>query len=120
MLHEPVRHQLAQPVLAARFPPRRLGGAGVPELVAAIAQFRAYSGDMQATRRKTRSEYRLRELVAHRFMEHLERKVLKPGELAEVVDRIAAREVDPYTAAADLLGRALQLPNYQLTKLPNL
>jgi len=40
-------------------------------------------------------------------MDHLERKVLKPGELAQVVDRIAAREVDPYTAANDLLQRAL-------------
>ena len=53
------------------------------------------------------------------FMDHLERHVLKAGELAQMVERIAAREVDPYTAAADLLGRALQSPNYQLTRLPN-
>ena len=46
-----------------------------------------------------RSEYRLRELVAQRFMDRLERDVLAPGELAAVVDRIAARELDPYTAA---------------------
>jgi LAO/AO transport system kinase len=95
-------------------------GAGVAALVEAIDQFRAHAAETQATRRKSRSEYRLRELVSHRFMDHLERNVLKPGELAQVVDRVAAREVDPYTAAADLLGRALQLPNYQLTKLPNL
>ena len=82
-------------------------GAGVAELVEAIGQFRAHAAETQAARRKTRSEYRLRELVSHRFMDHLERKVLKPGELAEVVDRIAAREVDPYTAANDLLQRAL-------------
>jgi LAO/AO transport system kinase len=82
-------------------------GAGVPELVAAIAQFRAHSDHMQAARRKIRSEYRLRELVSHRFMEHLERDVLESGELRSMVDRIAARELDPYTAANDLLGRAL-------------
>jgi LAO/AO transport system kinase len=82
-------------------------GAGVAELVEAIGQFRAHAAQTQAARRKTRSEYRLRELVSQRFMDHLERKVLKPGELAEVVDRIAAREVDPYTAAHDLLQRAL-------------
>ena len=52
-------------------------------------------------------------------MEHLERHVLKPGELAQMVERIATRQVDPYTAAAELLGRALQSPNYQLTQLPN-
>jgi LAO/AO transport system kinase len=94
-------------------------GAGVAELVAAIEQFRAHAADTQMTRRKTRGEYRLRELVSQRFMDHLERHVLKAGELAQMVERIAAREVDPYTAAADLLGRALQLPNYQLTQLPN-
>jgi LAO/AO transport system kinase len=108
-------------------------GAGVPELVAAIEQFRAHSDDTQAARRKTRSEYRLRELVSHRFMDHLEREVLGTGELALIVDRIATRELDPYTAANELLRRALQspdlpsanlqspnqLPDYPITRLPN-
>jgi len=85
-------------------------GAGVAELVAAIEQFRAHAADTQMTRRKTRGEYRLRELVSQRFMDHLERHVLKAGELAQMVERIATREVDPYTAAADLLGRALNSP----------
>ena len=39
-------------------------------------------------------------------MAHLERDVLAPGELAAIVDRIAAREIDPYTAADHLLERA--------------
>ncbi len=82
-------------------------GQGTPELVEAIAQFRAHSLDSQAARRRTRSEYRLRELVSQRFMDHLERQVLTAGELGAIVDRIAAREVDPYTAANDLLRRAL-------------
>jgi LAO/AO transport system kinase len=103
-------------------------GAGVPELVAAIERFRAHSAGGQAARRKTRSEYRLRELLSHRFMEHLEREVLGTGELASMVDRIAARELDPYTAANELLGRALQspnlqspnqLPDYPITRLPD-
>jgi LAO/AO transport system kinase len=94
-------------------------GAGVAELVEAIAQFRAHAAAVQVARRKTRSEYRLRELVSHRFMDHLEREVLTPGELARIVDRIAAREVDPYTAAADLLSRALQSPSHQIPKSPD-
>jgi LAO/AO transport system kinase len=81
-------------------------GVGVPEVVAAIEQFRAHSRGAQAARRKTRSEYRLRELVSHRFMDHLEREVLTTGELGSIVDQIAAREVDPYSAANDLLNRA--------------
>ena len=83
-------------------------GLGIPELVEAIVQFRAHSQGVQASRRKTRSEYRLRELVSKRFMDHLEREVLHSGELGSIVDRIAAREVDPYTAANDLLRRALK------------
>ena len=100
-------------------------GAGVPELVAAIEQFRAHSAGLQAARRKTRSEYRLRELVSHRFMEHLERDVLGAGELGSMVDRIAARELDPYTAANELLARALQsrdrqpLDQLPIPRLPN-
>ena len=83
-------------------------GQGIPELVEAIAQFRTHSQGVQASRRRTRSEYRLRELVSQRFMDHLERQVLSPGELGTIVDRIATREVDPYSAANDLLRRALK------------
>jgi LAO/AO transport system kinase len=102
-------------------------GTGVKALIDTVWQFRAHaertasaaqppgsaapagaaSGTRAQSRRRTRSEYRLRELVSHRFMEHLEREILASGELAAIVDRIAAREVDPYTAAAALLGRAL-------------
>ncbi len=92
-------------------------GQGVPELVETIWRFRGRvdgSGSpgtalsrTQAARRRTRSEYRLRELVSQRFMDHLEHGVLSPGELTSVVDRIAARELDPYTAASQLLKRAL-------------
>ena len=98
-------------------------GQGIPELVEAIAQFRAHSLGAQASRRRTRSEYRLRELVSQRFMDHLERQVLAAGELGAIVDRIAARELDPYSAANDLLSRAVQsrnqLPNSPITRLPH-
>jgi len=83
-------------------------GRGVPELVEAIWRFREHASRTQAARRRTRSEYRLRELVSHRFMDYLERDVLSAGELAAIVDRIAARELDPHTAANDLLRRAVK------------
>jgi LAO/AO transport system kinase len=82
-------------------------GAGLTELASTIEQYRAHAAGRDDVRRKTRSEYRLRELVSQRFMDHLERHVLAAGELGSLVDRIAAREVDPYTAAASLLRRAL-------------
>jgi hypothetical protein len=40
-------------------------------------------------------------------MSHLEGTVLKAGELDALVDRIDKRELDPYTAADDLLSRAV-------------
>jgi len=83
-------------------------GKGVGELMEAIAAFREHEHGAEATRRRSRSEYRLRELVSQRFMDHLQREVLRDGELTAIVDRIAAREVDPYTAANDLLRRALR------------
>jgi LAO/AO transport system kinase len=92
-------------------------GAGVVELVNMIETFRAHSGAAEAVRRRNRSEYRLRELVSHRFMEHLERHVLAPGELAATVERIAAREVDPYSAASALLERAIR-PRTGETRAP--
>ena len=74
------------------------------EVVDTLWRFRAQSEPTQAARRLRRSEFRLRELVAQRFMDRLEREILKPGELAAMVDRIAARELDPYTAADELVG----------------
>ena len=99
-------------------------GKGVPEIVEMVERFRTHSAGKQDARRKTRSEFRLRELIAQRFMDHLERQVLAPNELAQVVERIAAREVDPYTAAASLAGASAQLlkssdPRSQILKSLN-
>ncbi|MDP2053251.1 MAG: methylmalonyl Co-A mutase-associated GTPase MeaB [Acidobacteriota bacterium] len=106
-------------------------GHGVPELWATIQQFRAHSEQLASsgpevasgfspnvasgfsrtsrTRRlKARNEFRLRDLLTHRFMELVERDLLAAGEFDALVARIAAREVDPYTAASDILSRALK------------
>jgi len=82
-------------------------GTGVTELVDAIWKFRSHSEATQSARRQERSAFRLRELVAKRFMDHLELGVLRPGELEAMVERVAAREIDPYTAADELLALGL-------------
>jgi len=41
-------------------------------------------------------------------MEHVEQELLGRSEFEVLVDRIARREVDPYTAASDILSRALK------------
>src|SRR5580704_13727114 len=90
-------------------------GQGVPQLVEAIAAFRAHAerdggpgrASSRDARRRGRADQRLRELVSLRFVDRLEREVLAPGEWANVVGRVAAREIDPYAAADELLTRAL-------------
>jgi LAO/AO transport system kinase len=82
-------------------------GKGVPELWQAIRAFLAHTTHDRSRRRAARHEYRLRELLAQRFLAHVEAAVLAPGEFAALVERISRREVDPYSAAADILRRAL-------------
>jgi len=82
-------------------------GAGVPELVDTIWRFREHSEPAQSARRRVRSETRVRELVAAKLVAHLEQRVLGPGEWTAVVERVTSREIDPYTAADDLVRRAV-------------
>ncbi len=81
-------------------------GTGVPELVDAVWRFRSHSEATHSVRRQKRSEFGLRELVSKRFMQRLEQGVLQPGEFEAIANRVAAREVDPYTAADELVSRA--------------
>jgi LAO/AO transport system kinase len=81
-------------------------GEGLGELMDRVDAFRARGGSQAALRRHARSEHRLREVVSREFMDHLERTVLGAGEFDALVNRMAAREVDPYTAARELLARA--------------
>ncbi len=82
-------------------------GEGVADLADAIDRFRAHSGAAGIDRRRARSASRLRELLADRFLDLVSDRVLAPGELDAIVDRIAAREVDPYTAVAEIMARAV-------------
>jgi LAO/AO transport system kinase len=79
-------------------------GQGVDQLWHEIGKYREHSADTRVSRQRARQEYRLRELLSHRFMQHVE-QTLAPGELERIVSGIAAREVDPYTAAANIMSR---------------
>jgi LAO/AO transport system kinase len=82
-------------------------GLGVTELWDTIGKFRAHSEGTRERRLKARNEFRLRDLLTHRFMEFVEKDLLGSVEFDALVARIAAREVDPYTAASDILSRAI-------------
>jgi methylmalonyl-CoA/ethylmalonyl-CoA epimerase len=57
---------------------------------------------VRVIRQRARQEYRLRELLSHRFLQLVE-ETLPEGELQRIVDGIAARKVDPYSAATAIL-----------------
>ncbi len=81
-------------------------GAGVTELIDAIAKFRAHAAAAHVSRRRNRSESRLRDLLSQRVMARLEQSAWGQGELAAMVDRVASRDIDPYSAADHLLQKA--------------
>jgi LAO/AO transport system kinase len=85
-------------------------GKGVTELLETIDRFRTHTFASQDSGRRARAEFRVRELLSQRFIQHVERRVLEAGELEGMLERIAARELDPYTAVDQIVSRALQKP----------
>lgn len=83
-------------------------GAGIPEVLDAIDRFRAHSRQEQAERRRVRSEFRLNELLASQFLGYVRQQVVTPAEMDDLLGHIAERTVDPYTAAAGILARAIR------------
>jgi len=82
-------------------------GDGIEAMWAAVEAFRAHQAGRHETRRRARAEFRLRELLGHRFLRHVERQVLGDGELAAFLDRIAAREIDHYSVVDAIMQRAV-------------
>jgi LAO/AO transport system kinase len=81
-------------------------GEGVDHLWVAIDTFRSQQ-PADDLRRRSRFEHHFRALLGQHVIRRLEES-LPAGELDRIVDRIAAREVDPYTAADELLAGALR------------
>jgi LAO/AO transport system kinase len=82
-------------------------GVGVPELWAAVQAFRAQAGPLEASRRRARAAFRLRDLLTRRLLAYVETGVLDSAELNALIDRIGSRTLDPYSAAAEILDRVL-------------
>ncbi len=79
-------------------------GEGLDELLDAIERFRAQSSRV-ASRRRERAAGCLQSIVAAKLMREVESRT--PPEIMNVlIDRIAARDIDPYTAADQVLNEA--------------
>jgi LAO/AO transport system kinase len=77
-------------------------GEGLDTLVDTIARFLEQSQQI-ATRRRARAEGQLRSIVAAKLLQQVESRV-SAIEMNTLIDRIATRHIDPYTAAGELLG----------------
>ena len=84
------------------FGPRPTTGRGLDDLVDAIARFRGQSSTVEV-RRRGRARTQLRAVLAARLMQQIESRVSEM-DMDTLVDRIAARTIDPYTAADRVLG----------------
>jgi GTPase len=79
-------------------------GVGVDDLLAAIDGFRTRAADIIAERRRARGGHRVRALLSTPVVERVDAG-LAPGEMDAMVDRVARRQTDPYSAAVALLDR---------------
>ena len=80
------------------------GGTGIAALWTEIGRYREHSADRRQARRRARQEVRLRELLAQRLLRHVEER-LPAGEFDRLVDAVASRTIDPYSAADDIVKR---------------
>ena len=82
-------------------------GAGVDRLWAEIVRFREHSADRRTARRRVRQEGRLRDLLAQRFQRYVD-ATLPAAVWQDLVERMARREMDPYSAAAAVMAAVLR------------
>ena len=86
-------------------------GTGVAAVWEEVERHRRHPATAARARRRARAGDRFRQLLAHRFLEFVERHVLAPGELDVLLDAIAARELDHHSAAERVMARAVRLPH---------
>ena len=77
-------------------------GEGLDALDATIARFREQGSSVEVRRRK-RAEAQLRSIVGAKLLRQVETRI-SAIEMETLIDRIAARSVDPYSAADEVIG----------------
>ncbi len=83
-------------------PTQAMAGKGIDDLVDVISQFRAQATKI-AARRRDRAEVQLRAILGARLFKQIDSRVSAMA-MDTLVERIAARAVDPYTAADQVLS----------------
>lgn len=84
---------------------RAATGAGVAAVVEAVERFAGQPADTRE-RRRMRARTRLMDLLRQQFVQRLERREETRKLLDDAVERMAAGEIDPYAAAAEIMEGA--------------
>jgi len=79
---------------------------GVDELWRQIGRYREHTADRQADRRRERQRFRLRDLLARTLVQRVEAS-LPAGEIDRMSERVAKRELDPYSAVTEMIRISL-------------
>jgi LAO/AO transport system kinase len=79
-------------------------GSGIADLIRAIDEHRQRQADPEGAARR-RAEAHLAEMVRALLADRAEAALAAAGGLAAVAERVAAREIDPYSAAESVLAR---------------
>ena len=83
---------------------RAATGEGVAAVVEAVERFAGHPADTRE-RRRARARMRLTDLLRQQFVERLERRDETRKLLDDAVERMAAGDLDPYAAAAEIMER---------------
>ena len=86
---------------------RATDGTGVPEVLRLIDAYCVRGDTEVGRRRRARFEARVRHLVSARLLRHVEQQALEAGVFARILDQVVATEVDPYTAAEEIVRQAV-------------
>jgi LAO/AO transport system kinase len=80
---------------------------GIAELLEAVEAFHQRASESGALAKKRRAQMRrqLEDAVRQRVMGHVFRRVVPPEELERTLERLAARAIDPFTAADGIVER---------------
>jgi LAO/AO transport system kinase len=83
------------------------GDQGVDALLAAVAAFRAdaAASGMAERRRREQARVQFEATLQARLLRSVRERALTPEEMERTLRRLVARETDPFSAAAEVLGR---------------
>lgn len=86
-------------------PTSTMSGRGLPELLSAIDKHHSFlvEKDLFETRRKNRARAETLEIVDYRWQLLVRREISLPGRVNEILNDVADKKSDPYTAAAIIL-----------------